>query len=403
MPRETNTRPPDFTYAVKSMGSVREGEFAQKPLTVFCGLNNTGKTWVLYSLYHYLKSLAVVREMPGEFGIEVPDNETLAEFVPDLESLNQSISSELAFFFNSSSFISSDTSFGLTNQANLGEAISFAETAKPFLMPAERTGLHLIFRELNARRTSLLHRLSRPTVEPQYLLRDVILSPYAGPVADYIDWLNNLWKLQENPAVLYRSHASWMRSRLLNGGFRLDRDTGSIEFRPYKTGRGDPPTKVLGLHVTSSAVKSLFGLWFYLTYQATPGSVLMIDEPELNLHPARQRLVARLLARLVNQGIYVVLSTHSDYIVREFNILVMLSHKKAKNLRRRHRYRDDEVLDPAGVGAYHFENNTIKKFETTQEGGINASTFDHIIEEMNESYNDIYFALRYGHECDTDD
>ena len=50
----------------------------------------------------------------------------------------------------------------------------------------------------------------------------------------------------------------------------------------------------------------------------------MIDEPELNIHPENQRHIARLLARLVNAGLRIVISTHSDYIVREFNSLLML-------------------------------------------------------------------------------
>ena len=37
----------------------------------------------------------------------------------------------------------------------------------------------------------------------------------------------------------------------------------------------------------------------------------MIDEPELNIHPANQRHIARLLARLVNAGMSVVISTHA--------------------------------------------------------------------------------------------
>jgi predicted ATPase len=43
----------------------------------------------------------------------------------------------------------------------------------------------------------------------------------------------------------------------------------------------------------------------------------MVDEPELNLHPENQRRVARLFARLINLGIKVFITTHSDYIVKE--------------------------------------------------------------------------------------
>ena len=54
----------------------------------------------------------------------------------------------------------------------------------------------------------------------------------------------------------------------------------------------------------------------------------MVDEPELNLHPENQRRIARLFARLVNLGVKVFITTHSDYIVKELNTLIMLNHDK---------------------------------------------------------------------------
>lgn len=53
--------------------------------------------------------------------------------------------------------------------------------------------------------------------------------------------------------------------------------------------------------------------------------MLIIDEPELNLHPDNQRKMAGLLARLVNCGVKVLVTTHSDYLIRELNNRVMLN------------------------------------------------------------------------------
>ena len=41
-----------LTFSVKNLGRIDEGTFTHKPLTVFCGPNNSGKTWTMYSLYH---------------------------------------------------------------------------------------------------------------------------------------------------------------------------------------------------------------------------------------------------------------------------------------------------------------------------------------------------------------
>ena len=129
----------------------------------------------------------------------------------------------------------------------------------------------------------------------------------------------------------------------------------------------------------------------------------MIDEPELNLHPTRQRQLARLLVQLVNSGLHVVISTHSDYIIRELNIQILLNQKGGEVLRKRYRYLENEVLDPALVGAYLFDRDTIEEFRITPEDGIYASTFDDVINDMNAKYSDIYYTLKYGEKASLDD
>ncbi len=65
-----------------------------------------------------------------------------------------------------------------------------------------------------------------------------------------------------------------------------------------------------------------------LRNDARIGDLLIIDEPELNLHPKTQRAVVRVLAKAVNRGLKIILSTHSDFVVRELSQLVMLSSER---------------------------------------------------------------------------
>lgn len=53
----------------------------------------------------------------------------------------------------------------------------------------------------------------------------------------------------------------------------------------------------------------------------------MIDEPELNLHPSNQRLVARLIAKMVNKGLKIVVSATYMIILRELNSLIRLQNQ----------------------------------------------------------------------------
>lgn len=466
----TASQTPNLRFRIQKLGCLHDGELEIKPLTLLCGPNNTGKTWVMYGLYGFLDHLMPVPKLPGlekeieelsqqgavswDFGAWVKEHEKKL-----VDILHKRMKSRLGEIFNTdphifdhsrfdwqvtpgdlaSSAIQRPFEFQLKIGSEEKEALRLSKPAgdvilnmtlltrhlpdldrmlsdaivshlvdrgskhRPFLMPAERNGLHLFCKELSTRRTALLHHLTKEKVDVLKLLQDVISSRYAEPIARYIDWLNELPSRRKTRSGPFHSLAEELK-RLVGGKYDIDAE-GNIHFTPRKKrGDGDaPPT--LDLHMTSSTVKSLFGLWFYLEHQAHPGDVLMIDEPELNLHPSNQRALARLLARLVNAGLNVVASTHSDYLVREVNSLVMLSrqHECRSELMRRYGYEEDQILSVDKVGAYLFDSNQITVMEVTQEEGILASTFDTVIHELNETSDDIFYAYRdhvKGDSCD---
>ena len=376
-------------FEVRNLGIIRTGEFVQKPLTVFCGPNNSGKTWAMYSLYLFYSLLSKEAKSKRYGENKIQEKTTLERF-------NRDMSSKLPGLFNISSEELDKAAFRLkTTESDWRKIVGEAgNLSRVFLMPAERSGLHLFFRELSTRRTALLHHASREKINISELLRDVIRSRYALPIADYIDWLNDLPEKQKLKQDGFHNHALLLKKKVAGGAYKVNVRSGDIEFKPYQPRRDGIKTNFMGLHITSSMVKSLFGLWFYLENQASEGSMLMIDEPELNIHPANQRHIARLLARLVNAGLNIVISTHSDYIVRELNSLIMLSQDKSQKLRKRHNYDQEEILNPELVGAYLYDDQTIRPFEITPEDGIYATTFDEVIGDINTTNDDIYYTLR---------
>ncbi|WP_081712932.1 AAA family ATPase [Burkholderia sp. AU4i] len=267
-----------------------------------------------------------------------------------------------------------------------------SETKKVFLIPAERAGLHLFYRELSTRRSALFHHASREEIDINKLLTDILRSRYAEPIADYIDWLNELRTLRRLKSPLFRTRADALRKSLLAGKYEIDNE-GVISFTPQKRKRTDAQAPTMPLHMSSSTAKSLFGLWFFLDHLASSGDVLMIDEPELNLHPGAQRKIARILATLANQGLKIVISTHSDYLIRELNSLMMLSraHPKRDELMKLHNYQENEILNPEDVAAYLFDDGEIIEMNITPEEGIAAKTFDSVIHDLNETSDSIYY------------
>lgn len=371
----------NMAFAVENLGVVKQGTLTQQPLTVLCGPNNNGKTWVMYSLYYYHKLITSLGEN------DLPGRNLL-----DLSKIIEIINKDLVAVFNTSRDLLKNASFVPQLSAEqLTDQIQ--SIRKTFLMPAERAGLHLFYRELGTRRTALLHHASRENIDLGELLRDVIHSRYAMPIADYINWLNQLSENQRNSQGIFHGYGEFLKKELVRGAYTVSL-RGDITFKPRQRKRDGNRTQSMSLHMTSSTVKSLFGLWFYLEKQAKAGDLLMIDEPELNLHPNNQRIIARLLAKLVNAGLNVVISTHSDYIVREFNSLIMLNDERVQNLRKKYGYQEDEVLDSTKVGAYLFDNQTIEPFEISSDDGIYATTFDEVIRDLNQVNDDIYYSLQ---------
>ncbi len=378
---ETKTTQNMFKFKVENLGCIKKGEFTQKPLTIFCGPNNSGKTWTMYSLYHFLCKITSAKK-----------DITLRKF-------NTSLSNDLPDVFNTTSenIKNANFSFNVTTE-HFDHILKTEINSNTFLIPAERSGLHLFFRELRTRRTALLHYASKENINIHQLLEDVIHSRYSIPVAKYINWLNQMDEITKQRAD-FHDFAQQIQKKLVGGIYKVSAKTSDIEFKPYQKKRDGNSTQYMSLHLTSSIVKSLFGLWFYLQNQAKKGDVLMIDEPELNIHPENQRQIARLLARLVNAGLKVVISTHSDYIVRELNSLIMLNQDKDKNLQTKHKYLPDEILKTEQVAAYLFDDQTIKPFEISDDDGIYATTFDRVIKDINQVNDDIYYSLQ-DKECD---
>lgn len=378
-------------FNVRNLGGIQFGEFVHKPLTIFCGENNTGKTWTLYALYSFHRLLSAMQLSQEE------------DCVKHIETLNELVSENLPRLFNTSSLHTAEATFHIDEEWRYSPVNKTEIASNVFLMPAERTGLNLIFRELSRRRTSLLHRVSREDADIQTLLRDVRRSRYAEPIADYIDWLNDLPEIQEASLTDFRPYAREVAGKLAGGVYGVSSRSGTVSFRPSKGWYHEASPRLVGLHTASSSVKSLFALWFYLQHQASAGDILLIDEPELNLHPLNQVSVARLLVKLVNTGIDVVISTHSDYIVREINSMVMLSQKGGESLREKHGYDEDETLAHDKVGAYLFREGTIEPFELTPDDGIHATTFDEVIQKMNDVNDDIFYSLQEFKDEDHDD
>lgn len=446
----------------ENLGGIDKGSIGLNDFTLFCGKNNSGKTYVMYSLYglldnqlnfsfDFVNSIIDKLKKEGSYILDIAEiisehegemvrhiEELFKDYLPNLFGVTASEFSDtkiqLRFshdkiekkikhsenfsysrkdLFNSwklalnvdngkiqltldKSDILEDSILQFFISERLVEIMFFdcGFEKHSFLLPAERAGINLFFKELFSIRNLLLQQAQNDNVNPMHLLKDVLNSRYAEPVKDYMQFLNRIGSDQIEVSS-YSKYAQALEKNVLGGKYKVD-EFGNVFFLP-----ADSKNK-LPLHFSSSTVKTLFGLVFYLEHLAKTGDYLMIDEPELNLHPDNQRQVARILAQLVNAGLKVIVSTHSDYFVRELNNLIMLKKdfSGAAELQKKYGYQDNELLAGKKVSAYLFDDKTITPMILDEEEGVIAETFNDVINKQNQSSNEIYYAMQDAKELE---
>lgn len=405
---------------IENFGAIKNPiEITPSELTIFCGTNNTGKTYALYVLNALMDSrLKVAFHKTEEYVNTLLEKGkleiSLAEFLSN-DTLNQaqkdiskSLKESLPRFFATNSELVEAARIEVILDASRFQAIKFelyenqnhdnnilkdwvnntlidiylsGRIGRTFLLPAERTGLNLFFRELNSHRANLLRGMTNG------LLKDVSISRYPQPIHDYIEFMNSQPEIKRQNFSEFKDIADKLQKEILQVQYKVD-SSGDIQISP------EGSTADVGLHLGSSTTKTFFGLWSYLTYLARGGDCLMIDEPELNLHPRNQCAIASLLAELVNRGIRVVISTHSDYMVRQWSNLIMLSSDFAGRdaLAQQYGLLPSQWLNPDKVVAYEFDSCGAQPMAISKENGISTPLFDESISKINTAAQDIYFA-----------
>lgn len=458
--------------SIKNLGAIKQAEFSLGDMTIICGGNNTGKTYATHATYGFLDYLRTNEEFPinhndidklySEGGIQL----SLQPYIKDLKKHLSSSSKKyskilhkifagdehhfedalLSFDMDCESIKLTDKvdlTFGTANRGilnikstpkinsleisliveksdeelppkhivedmirrGIGNVLMESVIPKPFLASAERTGAAIFQKELDFTRNRLVEMLGDKSVKlhPIQLLGK-FSGEYPLAVRRNVDFIRELPNITHRESFISKKHPDLLDAfkDIIGGEYKVSKE-GEIQFHPSSNKR-----MKLSLVESSSAVRSLLDIGFYLRHMVSPGDLLMIDEPELNLHPENQRRVARLFARLVNIGIKIFITTHSDYIIKELNTLIMLNQggERLKALAERENYRDSEMLNPDKVRVYIAEESnimldgakrkgrypTLVQAEIDKKLGIEARSFDKTIEEMNRIQDEIVWG-----------
>lgn len=251
----------------------------------------------------------------------------------------------------------------------------FKDIAKPcYYLPAARSGILQGHRALAA---SIVRKAPYVGIE-----RLPEIPKFSGVVSDFI---SSILTLPEEKSPFYE----------LAKDFEKELIKGEILVRPLDEYLG-PEIKYrfmdteIPLHRASSTVSELEPLFLYLKYTIDKDSILIIEEPEAHLHPQNQRILAKFLVKMIRNGLNIIITTHSEYLLEQLNTFILLSKIKPKDRKELYEYTEEDFLKPEEVAAYVFEydqsgaGNNIAEIDITEEDGISQEEFLKIHEALYE-------------------
>jgi predicted ATPase len=274
-----------------------------------------------------------------------------------------------------------------------------------FPFPAERNAFINIYKILETKRYRILKQKQREsfinsTSEEKFGLPQPLIAidiRYPQPVEDFLDFLSEI-ELQETTKINSNNKNEFQK--LADEIEKQLQNKNKTNLKSTKLGGKEIKVLVkkgleIDLYNASSSVKQLAPLLLYLRFRASKGDFLVIDEPEMNLHPESQAKLLEALSILVNLGVRILLTTHSPYIMAHLNNLVNGNHENPEILKRQSSslYLQDEraFLPIDKVSAYEMKDNKLVSLNDP-DYGIRWDTLSDVAVDIQQKFFEIYEA-----------
>lgn len=274
--------------------------------------------------------------------------------------------------------------------------MQFQVATEVIFQPTERNSIYTFSKELYFNRFEVINKLQDSFLEDN---ADISISKsikrqtnnYPEVIKDSIKVSQKMSQLKKELApIQFRQLADEIEKGILNGKVFINSE-GEVEFSPNGAEQSHVP-----VHLSASFIKTISSVIFFLRHQAQKGSMLMIDEPAINLHPDMQIAFIRILARISNAGVKIWMSTHSDYIISEFNNLCLagtLIEKGKTEEVKKWGYSTDLYLDKKNIQALYFDGKQadvkIHNLEV-KDDGVDIESIDSCLDKLNERTNELY-------------
>lgn len=287
--------------------------FKDNELTVICGENGSGKTTILEAIIiffqNYLSSSQINFIIDAEIILNKQENDWLTEMRKTV-GVN---------FIHDFKRLSNENLFSHLKTSNVFETFNKEELLpKLIYLPAE-----IIFDVENSKIDNLLHK--------KYSFLTIINSNFAKQIESFIVSKYNFIIQQDENRTLKESKKIIIN--YVNETFKvLDIDVKLVNFdknnlNPIFRNKYDQNFNINSL---SSGEKQLFFRILLLKILEPNNSIILIDEPELSLHPLWQLKIIEIFKK-IGKNNQIIISTHSPYIIGSVSKKDLIILKKSEN------------------------------------------------------------------------
>ena len=241
---------------------------------------------------------------------------------------------------------------------------------EPIYLPASRTGFMLTYAQLieNSLQISFSPELHENT------------STLTLPYVDFLQLITK-FEMNKKDSKKYSDIIEYIEQNMTRGNVSVEKDMlPVIKYQP------DGSDKEIPLYVASSIVSEISPLLLVLK-SGINFKAMIIEEPEAHLHPELQQKMARLIINMMNLGIPVWITTHSDTILQHINNMIKLkNHTRSGELQKEYGYTKADILSKEDIQMYQFvaEDNGKTKLitlESTKYGFV-VPTFNNALEKI---------------------
>lgn len=255
----------------------------------------------------------------------------------------------------------------------------------------KREEMSSLFRQFfNARNQTNKQKLS----EEYEKIRVSYLENYTKPIITFLDKIFDL-NISDYKSDFYKEFI-YRLSKIMGGDVVIHKTEGIAPIRfHFKMHNNEE----LQMHHSSSSVNQLLSLYLYFKYWVKlENNFLLIDEPEINLHPENQVELIKLLMDFISiSNNKILLTSHSPLITDTINNYILISMAKEKGISNKvlnqivSEFDIENTLSSKDIGVYFFSGTTIEPYKITRTG-VSFSDFiqqSRKIQDMNDTLLDL--------------